>query len=458
MEKGRQWHPKFTPRTFIQAVRVENLITPTQVERESEVHDLPKTCTLCGEVHQRHLRLNDDSFLCESCLQKLSLVEFPEKYEQRKREYLIGCKARQEARTATTKKSVWRIVSLWLQSFIVASLSLLFVDRVYIVAPVLLGALAWLCGRVHERMLAQWDASFPLPKKPLLKHFPDPEADLTPWDQAVLHVFDHWPGYPPYWDYLRLIVLDRDGHTCQVTGCPSRLTLHIHHRKPTSRGGAHRPENLVALCEFHHALQPEPGHERVWGNVRTRYFTLVRSHTRRSRASMNTHEVRAHLRRLELVSSADLISIIQRHGMQCPFCDCDAVQVEVDSHRNKILIICPDCEDFWEGPQQLAEETGPRLAELLNVTRCQGSWFPNWSMLEQRQNKDVAIWQRGKSKSSQRKRQKKNARRQSIPTCPKCGAQMRLRQPGSTDDWKPFWGCTNYRKTGCRGSKRYGGN
>ncbi len=30
------------------------------------------------------------------------------------------------------------------------------------------------------------------------------------------------------------------------------------------------------------------------------------------------------------------------------------------------------------------------------------------------------------------------------PYCPECGAQMRLVHPKEYQDWKPFWGCSQY--------------
>lgn len=30
------------------------------------------------------------------------------------------------------------------------------------------------------------------------------------------------------------------------------------------------------------------------------------------------------------------------------------------------------------------------------------------------------------------------------PRCPKCGAVMRLRRPTPSQDWSPFWGCSQY--------------
>ena len=49
-------------------------------------------------------------------------------------------------------------------------------------------------------------------------------------------------------------VRDRAGHRCEVPGCTNRTGLELCHRRWWSRGGAHRPENLVLLCHRHHVL------------------------------------------------------------------------------------------------------------------------------------------------------------------------------------------------------------
>lgn len=59
--------------------------------------------------------------------------------------------------------------------------------------------------------------------------------------------------YPPDWDRRRQRVYARDDYQCQ--NCRRRggpygdVELHAHHIVPKSRGGVHRLENLVTLCE-----------------------------------------------------------------------------------------------------------------------------------------------------------------------------------------------------------------
>lgn len=37
------------------------------------------------------------------------------------------------------------------------------------------------------------------------------------------------------------------------------------------------------------------------------------------------------------------------------------------------------------------------------------------------------------------------------PTCPDCGAKMRLRNPQPGQDWQPLWGCMAYPD--CKGTR-----
>jgi len=40
-----------------------------------------------------------------------------------------------------------------------------------------------------------------------------------------------------------------------------------------------------------------------------------------------------------------------------------------------------------------------------------------------------------------------------VPKCPKCGANMILKEPKPNDRWKAFYGCSKYKETGCKGSR-----
>jgi 5-methylcytosine-specific restriction endonuclease McrA len=53
---------------------------------------------------------------------------------------------------------------------------------------------------------------------------------------------------------LRRAVLARTGGHCAVDGCDSTYRVEVHHRIPWSEGGRTDPENLIALCWFHHHI------------------------------------------------------------------------------------------------------------------------------------------------------------------------------------------------------------
>lgn len=61
------------------------------------------------------------------------------------------------------------------------------------------------CQEAHDE-LKERDERYPEPPEPILRHFHDPAAELTSKDKATLYIFNHWPGYPPFWGYLREIV------------------------------------------------------------------------------------------------------------------------------------------------------------------------------------------------------------------------------------------------------------
>ena len=52
---------------------------------------------------------------------------------------------------------------------------------------------------------------------------------------------------------LRAVIEHRD-HTCRIPGCTRQRALHIHHLHHWQDGGPTNPDNLVALCPYHHRL------------------------------------------------------------------------------------------------------------------------------------------------------------------------------------------------------------
>jgi hypothetical protein len=63
------------------------------------------------------------------------------------------------------------------------------------------------------------------------------------------------------WQEVRRGVLERDGYTCQETGCslyvPSGKGLHVHHVIPFRLHPVTEPRWLLTLCIFHHLSRPE---------------------------------------------------------------------------------------------------------------------------------------------------------------------------------------------------------
>jgi ssDNA-binding Zn-finger/Zn-ribbon topoisomerase 1 len=220
-----------------------------------------------------------------------------------------------------------------------------------------------------------------------------------------------------------------------------------------ANGGEHVPDNLVSLCDFHHALEPDEGHERIWGDIKTRYFTIVRAHTRQNRTNEGYHDVKAHVRRLILVNANELNEIKEYYSLSCPDCENDNLSITV---KDKVIVACNSCLTKWTGPKELTEETGPRLAELLTITKNKGIWKARWEMLSSRtENVFSALSAQRKSKTKSKKsRTIKTIIDEERPICPKCGSPMKLITPKPGQKWKKFWGCTKYWSEGCKGSRR----
>jgi len=65
-------------------------------------------------------------------------------------------------------------------------------------------------------------------------------------------IYDYWPTYPPDWDYRKAHELFY-AEGCDA--CGERGFIHVHHIKPISKGGSHKHDNLIALCEDCHSLE-----------------------------------------------------------------------------------------------------------------------------------------------------------------------------------------------------------
>ena len=455
------WHTEFNPRKFLGRVSLEQLLERNEAYNESSTEDAKSPCILCSRTLGRGILLNDRSFLCKACYSEVALISYPERYETLRRQHALEKESRKLAKQAFFATYEYKSHESALVFFGWASLLLLFFHPAFFALSAILLAVGYEQSSRNKRKLAEWinlrdewERLNPDPREPEVRHFHDPAAILTERDQAILKIFNHWPGYPPFWKYLRTVVIAKDSSRCQVTGCPSRLELHVHHMRPVADGGTHAPSNLVSLCDFHHALEPEKGHERIWGDIKTRYFTLVCGHERNNRASLGTHVVRPHLRRLQLVTLNELAELKTSNGLSCPNCFSPDVHIDIAPGRSVVRVTCPHCEKSTEGPQQLTEETGPLLAEILAVSKNQGRWKARWDMLAERRAATWGVWTGEKVTAKRRKHKEKVETFKSAPTCNECGSTMRLVKPRPTDGWKPFWGCTQYSVTGCKGSAR----
>lgn len=441
---------------------LEQLLERNEAYNESSTADAKSPCILCSRTYDNGILLNDKSFLCKSCFSEMALISYPEQYEALRRQYVLAKESRKFAREAFVARYGYKSNESSLVFFGWASLLLLFAHPGFLAFTAILLAIGYDKNSTNKQKLSEWsnrrdewEKQNPEPTAPELRHFHDPAAALSARDHAVLKVFNHWPGYPPFWKYLRAIVIAKDNSRCQVTGCPSRLELHVHHMQPVAEGGTHAPSNLVSLCDFHHALEPDKGHERIWADIKTRYFTLVGSHERSNRTSFGTHVVRPHLRRLQLVNSTELAELKTSYGLSCPNCLSAEIQIDLEHERNIVRVECTVCAKSTQGPQQLTEETGPLLAEILVVSKNKGRWKARWDMLAERRAATWGVWTGERVSAKRRQHKEKVEAFKSAPICNKCRSPMKIVQPRPTDAWKAFWGCTQYRVTGCKGSARH---
>jgi hypothetical protein len=239
MEKG--WHNAFNPEHFLRRVNIESLLERNAIDTASEIPNLRRPCFVCHALTGPGILLNEASYLCAECFKRMSLVQYPEKYEKARRDYLAARSAHALARQSMIEESWERRLRLACNLGSVILLVGIFWRHdlfSYLCVPLIgLFLTGLLLASAYRKKLNQWDQIYPQPKEPILRHFHDPAAELTEADRKTLYVFSHWPGYPPFWDYLRQLVKTADRDRCQVTGCPSRLSLHAHHIKPVSLGG-----------------------------------------------------------------------------------------------------------------------------------------------------------------------------------------------------------------------------
>ena len=179
---------------------------------------------------------------------------------------------------------------------------------------------------------------------------------------------------------------------------------------------------------------------------------MVHAHNRRNSSSPGYHNVRAHVRRLELTEKAELSAIKDYYSLSCPYCNSDNLGINVDKKNQEVIVQCSSCGENWMGKRQLSEETGPRLSEALSINKNKGCWMPRWDMLETRADSTFRLLKNDSSKPKSNRKTIRSKEFGTNPSCPKCGNPMRLIKPRRGDKWKAFWGCSKYKATGCNGS------
>ena len=450
---------------FIRNVDPRSLIKANAIFEEARNKTYPSSaaclrcnCRLKGE---EAIRLSNGNLICLTCFDNIKYIQYPEVYQSKHEEYILKSEAHKIALNEfknghrSTRLISFFTPVLFILRFLMVSpilalmaVAILNIDiDLNISKEIVFGYLSLFATTIifslivkglnksYDNAVKLWCEKHPEPQEPLLKNFHDPSAILTNNDRKILEIFDYWPGYPPYWGYIRSVVLNRDSGRCQISGCPSRTEIHIHHKEPISMGGCHRIENLVALCEFHHGLQPETGHERVWGKIYTQYFSMVRAHYR------NGYPVKAHVRRKELATKDDLLKIYEHHKIACPECKTLFPDLNVDEEKNEITILCPECNMLWFFDQKLLEESGPQIAETLLVNSNSGRWKADLGLMTTiRKPRYKKALDKGKSKI----KKTRNIPRRTVKVCPKCGKVL-MKKNGR---FGPFWGCSGYPSCG----------
>jgi transcription elongation factor Elf1 len=458
------WFNNFNPQDYIARVDVSKYLVSNNPDNESYIKNKEFVCFLCSKSYEEGVQLNDKSFVCSKCVAIVSQTRYPQKYETSLKEYYIKKESRNIAFTDLIKNNKYnKVISVLVKAIIMITLIsiIIIAFRIY-AASFLLFPLSLLIVYLLQAIfttknkrtdfIAYWNNSYPEPDPPILRNFYDPESELNDYDRLVLRVFNHWPGLPPYWDYIKSIVFKRDNYRCQVTGCPSRTRIQVHHIKPKSQGGPHTIENLVTLCAFHHALEPDTGHLRLWTNIMTEYFTIVREFERKYIKSQGTYTVKQFVRRIKNITLTDLSSLLTYFGMKCPICLSDKSLI-CYADEKKAFVICEVCKIEWSFTKGLVEENGPALAKVLCVSKNIGSWEPDMSLYRDRcefavKNIDLKI--------TRDKIKKEKQKLDNTPKCPRCGSPMKLIKPHKYEYWKPFWGCSKYNTTlRCNGKLRY---
>ena len=202
-------HMQFRPSDYLNKVTVRNLLSKSRIGTTEKVYN--KKCVYCGNPKDEGISLNNNELLCSECLEELSYISYPEKYETSWREYLTQRRAREMARSALEDSLsvyvTWKIVG------ILAAITSLLISFTYVssllITSISIYIIYYTVNKPKE-IREQWIKQNPEPNQPKLKHFHDPSAHLTENDKQILHIFEHWPGYPPFWSQLKDIIRKRD--------------------------------------------------------------------------------------------------------------------------------------------------------------------------------------------------------------------------------------------------------
>ncbi len=469
----------FSYSTYIEKIDVRSLIEKNITFQLQRSFDIPPEikCICCSRQKPSHesLRLSNGTFVCGICFKELQTIKYPEIYQSRYENYLKTKEAirlkyeeefrvwstrqeeyqkkvrEQEAEEAEPQKTAKSLFSFLCLACGVGTISLLGTSIEGAIWCGIGAVFSYLMITIFSKNVDQiekaaatkmkeWQQSNPEPLRkkdppiPELKGFLEVGAELTAKDKKIIAVFDYWPGYPPYWDFLRGRVLERDRNRCQISGCPNRLALHIHHIKALSDGGGHQIENLITLCEYHHGLQPQGGHERIWGDIENTFFSMVRAHYR------GNSVVRAHVRRKLLVRLEEIKEVIEYYGIACTTCGKKIDYIILNEQKNVVVAGCSICKEIYEVEQKLTEETCVALASQFKITRNKGAYDERFfGQEEYRTARYKKIEKVPKSKIEKKIRNNEQVR------CPLCNSIMILRTAKRGPNiGSQFYGCSRY--------------
>lgn len=271
-----------------------------------------------------------------------------------------------------------------------------------------------------------------------------PSSSLEP--TRIEERFDNWRGtgedkYPPDWRLRSAAVRQRDGDRCQIAGCPSLCGIHVHHLESIKNGGSHALQNLVTLCEFHHALMPDHL-EAIGESLDNTRFSAVPKGIRQNPVNPGCHTVKAHIQRRKSASLQDIRQILDLFSWSCPYCKNQDIEINArqegswanfNSYGQSLAcdwrLVCQQngCGRAWYFQGGLLEEVGLVLAKKV----FRSSSKPSLSMYEDAWLEDFDFVD--------------------APKCPRTDCLGHLLWRRNRRDGSHFLGCSEYFKTGCSG-------